>query len=67
MASNPVRNRLLLLNAGPNIRAEIMNLNGSSLGLFNTADISVEYLPAGLYLLKVYSGTKITILRFIKL
>lgn len=67
LASNPVRNRLLLLNAGPNIRAEIMNLNGSSLGLFNTADISVEYLPAGLYLLKVYSGTKITILRFIKL
>ncbi|MDD3431380.1 MAG: thiol protease/hemagglutinin PrtT [Bacteroidales bacterium] len=67
LASNPVKNSLCLLNTSPGFRAEILNLNGSSLGVFNTSEISVENLPSGLYLLKVYQGTKTTIVRFIKL
>ncbi len=67
LASNPVKNSLRLLNADPGFRAEILNINGSSLGIFNTSDIYVGNLPSGLYLLKVFSGNKTTLLRFIKL
>ncbi len=67
LSSNLVKSSLLLLNTGPGLRAEIMNLNGNSLGVFNTADIPVENLSSGLYLLKVFSGNKTTLFRFIKL
>jgi hypothetical protein len=68
---NPATN-IININIDPkstSITSEIFNIEGRSMlkkSLVNESSINIEILPAGVYLIKVVSGDKIFVKKFIK-